>query len=185
MAELKPTTTSTTSYAVLGMLSFGPSSGYDLLKFAEASVGHFWAPAKSHIYSELRRLAAAGYATETYVEQAARPDKRIYAITEEGRAELRRWLEEEPPEPEQYKSPFLLRLFFGSLADPQTLVTRVREARADAVRQLDDLRGIEERIGANDELLFPYLTLRAGLMHCETNLRWCDEVIKTLEQRRT
>jgi PadR family transcriptional regulator AphA len=51
---------SMTSYGVLGLLTFGAMSGYDLTKQAERSIGYFWTPAKSQVYSELRRLAEMG-----------------------------------------------------------------------------------------------------------------------------
>ena len=46
----------TTEAAVLGLLSHGPRSGYDLRKAVELSVGYFWGPAKSQIYAVLPRL---------------------------------------------------------------------------------------------------------------------------------
>lgn len=174
---------STTSYAVLGLLTFGEGSGYDVLKRAETSVGYFWAPAKSHVYTELRRLAAAGLATEAHVEQEQRPDKRVYDLTDEGRAALRVWLEETPPEPEQFKSPFLLRLFFGALADRSTLLALVEDMRSDAVRRLEELRAIEAQIAGDDAYFYPNLTLRSGLLHGEATVRWCDEVIERFHQR--
>ena len=67
---------STTSYAILGLLTFDTMSGYDVLKLVEQSIGHFWSPAKSQVYSELRRLAGAGLATEEVVAQEPRPNKR-------------------------------------------------------------------------------------------------------------
>src|SRR5919106_3112715 len=75
----------TTSYAVLGLLTFGEMSGYDITKVAEQSIGFFFTPAKSQIYSELRRLVSLGYSTEREVEQDRLPDKRLYRITERGR----------------------------------------------------------------------------------------------------
>ncbi len=47
-----------TAYAVLGTLAFGRElSGYDIKKWADASLGFFyWSPALSHIYRELARL---------------------------------------------------------------------------------------------------------------------------------
>lgn len=175
----------TTSYAVLGLLSFGPSSGYELLKFAEMSVGYFWAPAKSHLYAELRRLAAEGYATESMVEQEQRPDKRVYAISPEGEDALRRWLEQSPPERDQVKSPFLLRVFFGAQARPELMRERVEEMRELAAEQLGELHAIADAVGDEEELFFPMLTLRAGVLHCEATITWCDEVIAKLDERST
>ena len=52
----------TTAYAVLGLVSFGETSGYDLKQFADRSINYFfWSPATSQIYAELRRLKSLGY----------------------------------------------------------------------------------------------------------------------------
>ena len=61
---------STTEFAVLGLLSFGPRSGYELKKAAEAGVGYVWTAAKSHIYGVLPRLVDGGLATTRRVAQA-------------------------------------------------------------------------------------------------------------------
>src|SRR3990172_6975272 len=87
-----------TAYGVLGMLTFGQMSGYDLTKAIEGSIGFFWAPAKSQLYAELRRLVTLGWAREREVEQTDRPDKRIYTITPAGEGALRTWLGT-PPAP--------------------------------------------------------------------------------------
>src|SRR6185503_12547690 len=50
-----------TEAAVLALLAIeGECSGYDLLKLAQKSVGHVWAPAKSQLYATLGRLTRAG-----------------------------------------------------------------------------------------------------------------------------
>jgi PadR family transcriptional regulator, regulatory protein AphA len=67
-----------TEAALLGLLQKGPMSGYDLRKDVERSIGYFWAPAKTQIYSTLPRLVEAGFATQQRVVQAARPDKVSY-----------------------------------------------------------------------------------------------------------
>ena len=60
-----------TSWAVLGLLSFGEElSGYDLKKWADWSLRFFyWAPSYSQIYGELRKLEEIGYATSRVVNK--------------------------------------------------------------------------------------------------------------------
>jgi DNA-binding PadR family transcriptional regulator len=73
----------TTSYIILGLLTFEEMSGYDLKLLADRSVKYFyWSPTKSQIYSELRRLESHGLVTMREVIQERRPDKRIYTITQ-------------------------------------------------------------------------------------------------------
>ena len=102
-----------TSYAILGLISFGEMSGYDVKRFADRSIGYFfWSPASSQIYAELRRLRSLGYVRDREVRQERRPDKRLYRITGDGEQALQRWLERSDVTPDMSKSLFLLKLFF-------------------------------------------------------------------------
>lgn len=168
----------TTTFAILGLLTFGETSGYDLTKLVDRSVGFFWSPAKSQIYAELRRLVALGYATEREVEQRDRPDKRLYSITEQGVDALRAWLERADEEPESFKSPFLVKVFFAHLMDGRTFVRRMREYRAQAEAHLETLRQLDRQIRGDPEAAFPYFVLRAGLQHARATIRWIDEVLR-------
>jgi PadR family transcriptional regulator AphA len=173
----------TTSYAVLGLLTFGEMSGYDVTKVAEQSIGFFFTPAKSQIYSELRRLVSLGYATEREVEQDRRPDKRLYRITDRGRRALREWLETAEMESAEIKSPFLVKVFFGAHMSRDALLAQVKEMRRRDAEQLQVLKQIETMIKDQDEMFFPNLTLRCGLAHTRAVIRWEDEVIRELERR--
>ncbi|HYZ11318.1 MAG TPA: PadR family transcriptional regulator [Actinomycetota bacterium] len=168
----------TTTFAILGLLTFGEMSGYDLTKLAGRSVGFFWSPAKSQIYGELRRLVDLGFATEREIEQRDRPDKRVYRITERGVEELQSWLERPDEEPESFKSPFLVKVFFGHLMDRGMFVRRMREYRAQAEAHLGTLRELDRQIRDDPEAAFPYFVLRAGLQHARATIRWIDEVLR-------
>lgn len=170
----------TTTFAILGLLTFGEMSGYDLTKLVNRSVGFFWTPAKSQIYAELRRLVALGFATEREVEQRDRPDKRLYRITKRGVGALQDWLERSEDEPESFKSPFLVKVFFGHLMDRRTFVRRMREYRALAEERLDTLRELDRRIAGDPEAAFQYFVLRSGLQHVRATIRWIDEVLRQL-----
>src|SRR5207248_9584882 len=84
---------SDTEYAVLGLLTFGERSGYDLDKLAGRSIGYFWRPAKSKIYAILPRLVERGFAVCSLVEQTGRPDKQLYRLTAAGRRAFQAWLD--------------------------------------------------------------------------------------------
>ncbi len=184
MAQTKRTARKlpTTSYGILGLLSFGERSGYDLSKLADQSIGFFFSPAKSQIYSELRRLVSLGYATERRVAQERRPDKRLYAITDEGREALREWLENPEVEPDEFKSPLLLKLFFGAETTRETLLGHLERMRARYQEELDTYRTIERVIKREPSLYYPYLTLRCGLRATRASMQWIDETIDELKR---
>ncbi|MEZ0067011.1 DNA-binding PadR family transcriptional regulator [Streptacidiphilus sp. MAP12-20] len=150
-----------TSWAVLGLLSFGRElSGYDLKKWADQSLGFFyWSPSYSQIYSELRRLESVGYAASEEVAGDIRA-KRLYRITPVGEDALRAWARETPVEPVVLKHGPMLRLWLGHLQDPE----RLREMLL-AQRELAEKRRVEAETDvaaaeSTPEWAFPTLTLR-------------------------
>lgn len=171
-----------TTWAILGMLTFGSKSGYDLSKMVESSIGHFFSPAKSQIYSELRRLVTLGFADVEHVNQTVRPNKRLYSITPEGRRELREWLETSEVEPDSMRSPFLLKMFFGALISREVLISQVKQAHEQAQMELKVLEEVETQIAGNPEFFYPNLVLRFGLAHNRASVAWTEQVLRELEQ---
>jgi PadR family transcriptional regulator AphA len=171
-----------TTWAILGMLTFGAKSGYDLSKMVEQSIGHFFSPAKSQIYSELRRLVTLGFADVEHVNQTVRPNKRLYSITPEGRRELREWLETSEVEPDSIRSPFLLKMFFGALISREVLISQVKQAHEQAQMELKVLEDLETEISGSPEYFYPNLVLRFGLAHNRASVAWTEQVLHELEQ---
>ena len=181
-ATRETTGLSTTEFAVLGLLSFGERSGYDLKKAAEAGVGYVWTAAKSQIYAVLPRLVEGGLATARHVRQDRRPDKQVYRITKPGERAFHGWLQE-PVEDRSTRSPFLLKIFFGAQMSKDALVAHLERKRAAAAGDLAEYREIEKRIAGSEEDYFGYLTLRWGLAQERAWIRWADEVLSELEER--
>jgi DNA-binding PadR family transcriptional regulator len=178
--ERKRTGLSTTELSVLGLLSSGERSGYDLKKQAEVGVGYVWTAAKSHIYAVLPRLVAAGYATVRHVEQGRRPDKQVYRITKHGREAFQAWLEEPVDDRTGSRSTFLLKVFFGNDMSQEALIAHIERKREEATRELAEYREIEERIRDEKSSYFGYVTLRWGIAQAEAWIEWADEILGEL-----
>jgi DNA-binding PadR family transcriptional regulator len=163
--------------AMLGALSWGESSGYDLERKIRRSVGMFWSSAKSHVYVTLGRLVEDGLATVRDVEQTGRPDKQLYRITTEGELALDRWLAEAPLEPARFRNAFLLKIFFGSRMDLETLVRHIEEGRADVEEELVQLEAMAKD---DDRDPFRRLVLSYGLEVDRARIRWADEALRSL-----
>jgi PadR family transcriptional regulator, regulatory protein AphA len=179
----KVPTLTVTEVAVLGLLTRGPMSGYDLKKFAETSVGYFWDPAKSQIYAVLPRLVEAGYATSRKVPQEQRPDKQVYRITRRGRDALKDWIELTPPPPDPARNSLLLKVFFGDLADPAAVLEQVRARRADAEELKAELERIDEGSTGRERDFYPSLTRSYGQHWADAVIHWADEVESRLAER--
>src|SRR5262249_56103099 len=86
MDELNPT-----ARAILGVLSFGPQSGYDIKAFVDGTLRFFWAASYGSIYPELKRLEAMGLVSAS--DDATGGRKRtVYALTDAGTARLPEWV---------------------------------------------------------------------------------------------
>jgi DNA-binding PadR family transcriptional regulator len=173
---------SDTEYAVLGLLTFGRQSGYELDKLSRRSIGYFWRPAKSKIYAILPRLVERGLARATPVAQDKRPDKQLYSITRAGENALRSWLESPEPIAGVARDGLLLKLFFGGHGDVSALRDQVAERRRLAAQKLAELEEIERTID-RDEDFFPYLTLLHGLESTRAALAWTDRVLELLDRK--
>ncbi|WP_330329903.1 PadR family transcriptional regulator [Streptomyces sp. NBC_00536] len=152
-----------TSWAVLGLLSFGEElSGYDLKKWSDRSLTFFyWSPSFSQIYSELKRLEKAGYATSRLVAQeTGTRDKRVYRITDEGMEAVRTWAREAPVDPPVLKHGPMLRLWLGHLLEPEQM--REVLARHQEFAEQMRLRAVADVEVAKDEAAWahPALTLK-------------------------
>jgi DNA-binding PadR family transcriptional regulator len=176
-AGKRPTTS---EYAVLGLLTFGEKSGYDLWRFADRSVGFIWAPTKSQIYKVLPRLEAAGLARARTVEQASRPDKQLHRITPAGRGVLRGWLAtvEANAEPHVY----LLKIFFGRRAPRAALIAQVDAYRELTARTLARYEELDERLPRDDRNALPLEVLALGLARGRPTLDWADSLLAQLRR---
>jgi PadR family transcriptional regulator, regulatory protein AphA len=168
-----------TEYAVLGLLTWGEKSGYDLQKQAEQSVGYFWTPAKSRIYAVLPRLVEAGLVRRRDVAQMRRPNKQLYRLTRAGEDALRRWIAEEPLEPETSRNTLLVKLFFGELAEPEAALGHIRQRRAEAEQLKAEIEAIDSE-GRDD--LYPRLTRLYGLEYAKAIIRWAKAAERALAE---
>jgi PadR family transcriptional regulator AphA len=115
--ELTPT-----SYVVLGLLALGgPATSYDLKQAVGTSIGHFWSFPHTQLYTEPKRLAAAGLVAEEQEPGGRR--RRTYTLTDAGRRALTAWLAEPATGELELRDVGLLQLFLSSDTDPSPLVS--------------------------------------------------------------
>ncbi|SPC18524.1 PadR family transcriptional regulator [Cupriavidus taiwanensis] len=87
-----------TQHALLISLIEKPSSGYDLARRFDRSIGYFWHATHQQIYRELGRMADSGWiaADDDAAEGEAGADRRnrkkVYRVLPAGRDELARWV---------------------------------------------------------------------------------------------
>ena len=180
MADIK---LSSTSYAVLGLLSFGQElSGYEIRKWAEGLRFIYWSPAQSQIYSELRKLSKLGHVNALEVKQEGKPDKRMYCITEEGHRELERWFNREPLEPTVVKHSLLLRLFFGHMADEKRLEQLLEYFISETQNQLAEIAVVQEFTEHDERSAYPALVAEWGYSYYQNELSIAQKMLEHLKE---
>ncbi len=163
------------SYLVLGMIALrGPSTSYDLKRFVQVTVGHFWPFPHTQLYAEPARLAEAGLLEESREESGRR--RRFYSITEPGRELLGEWIAEPATTPMEYRDLGLLKLFFSELGEPEDMQALALEQAAAQRRQVAEYEAIEARFANRPELATRLLTVRLGLRLAHASAEFWEEL---------
>jgi PadR family transcriptional regulator AphA len=158
-----------TSYIVLGLLEMaGESTPYGLKQLVAGSVGHFWTLQHAQLYTEPERLAAGGYVTEKRERSGRR--RRLYSLTDSGRAALEAWRQDPATDRAELREPSLLKLFFG--ADAERLAAAQIPAHS---AKLAEYEAIRDRMPADvDE--GPRQALDMGIRYEGEMLRFWEEL---------
>ncbi|MDV4151333.1 DUF4180 domain-containing protein [Clostridium sp. AL.422] len=106
--------------AILGILSWKPSTGYELKKIFEDSTFMYWSGNNNQIYKALISLEDEGFVTSEVFHQDSSPSKKIYTITDGGLKELKNWIVSSPDSPE-IKKTFLVQLAWSDMLSDKEL----------------------------------------------------------------
>lgn len=170
-----------TSYVLLGTLSFGPLTGYEIKSLLDKSTRFFWAISYSQIYPELKRLDEAGLVEGRDTTEGGR--KRIqYRITEAGREELARWLAQ-PPRTFEMRDEGLLKLFFAGAGEPDDSIAILRAMEARHREMEQQLRDLEQAAGCLQEgNPYPEIVRRSGVEFFGLFAEWCAKTRRELQE---
>jgi len=134
-------------YLVLGMLSEAPMTGYEIKKRVDTSLRSFAQTSYGTLYPTLHRLLQDGAVRMEEHVRPRRPARKVYEITDLGRQELDRWLQE--PTDGQERRDFLLRLFMGHALSADRLCTLLQQRRASVQAEMQALQADGDRANGN------------------------------------
>ncbi len=171
------------SHAILGFLEYQPMSGYDLKKFFDQSVSHFWSATQSHIYKALENLEKEGFVESRMIPQEGKPNRKQYQITDAGRSELRRWVSTPLPL-EITREAWLIQIFFAHGITNEEIV-QLFEKRIEAIREyLTQCQVAQAHIDENSKQLgikrlssLWQLTLDYGTDYYEHEIEWLEKTL--------
>jgi DNA-binding PadR family transcriptional regulator len=175
-----------TGYAILGLLTFGDElTGYEIKQRADITLRFYWvSPAMSQVYTELRRLTERGLVTASMRTDGGR-EVTTYAITRDGQAALRAWMDGTPAGFPVLKHTVLLRLLIGHATAPERITCMLEEYVAQLDQALVDLASVREMLRGVDEpgepFHFPSLVADWGLDYFEAETRHARRALARLE----
>ena len=170
-----------TECLVLGMLTWGERSGYDINKSVERGAGGFWTTARTQVYAILPKLVERGLATTRVVEQSERPDKQLYAITDAGKRALRDGLMTEIPS--TLKDATLLKVVYGNYLAPRALMDVVQARRDEARERIVELEELAQTLEGKDDEFYSMLAVDLGIERNYAVVRWADQTLRKLQRR--
>jgi DNA-binding PadR family transcriptional regulator len=170
-----------TRLMALGTLArYGPQHGHQIRRLADLTdVGEWGGVSVGALYRELRSMEREGLVETLRTEQVGRrPARTVYAITEEGRLELRNLRAHALAETDPGPNALGVALIFGlDDIDRDELRDTLRARRDRLVISGRELTSERERGVARGYLSsLEAATMRRGELHIETEVRWHDEL---------
>ena len=164
---------------ILTVLAHRPMTGYEIARSFDQVLSHFWHASHQQIYRELNRLHSDGSVVFREVAGSGKPAKKLYSLTKDGRAQLRKWVAA-PSGPPRAHYDLLVKLLAGLMVNRPALEREITRVRTETSAYLDQLRSMEMRC-LNQSLetgydFALYLALRRGLLLVEAQLTWLGEV---------
>lgn len=174
-------------HGILGLISNGDKTGYEVMTVFRDSLNHFWTAQTSQIYRELQTMEKAGWISQTHVAQTGKPDKNVFSITSAGREELLQWLRDNNL-PAGFRNPFLMKTFFmGELPVEENIVffKALRDASVfpdkgqQAASNADMYR---KTVDHPEKAIYWKFTIEFGRMYEKMQREWCEYCIQQLEE---
>ncbi|MEH0556541.1 PadR family transcriptional regulator [Streptomyces sp. B21-101] len=180
-------------HAVLAALLDGEYSGYQLAKAFDVGVANFWHALPQQLYTELAKLEKEGLVAGRQVIQETRPNKRLFHVTDAGRAELEEFAAA-VAKPSFIRDDLLVKVQVADRIGTASVIEQLEERAAAAAAKIEllgkllrQLRGDadEEDFLRRGERIGPYLTCLRGLDFEQGHRDWCLRIATVLRERRT
>ncbi len=174
---------STNAYALLGLLSISPMTGYEMKKWVENALSHFWKTSYGQIYPTMSKFVDLGYVTVEKLENDKGPSSKLYTLTNDGEVALLDWLNEDV-EDFNSKDEALLKFYFSSMLPIEKVVEMMEYSleynKSIMEKYSKNIQQMEEVKQPTRQELNTYLATKKGIYLNEARIKWQEECIKTL-----
>ncbi|MFQ4144579.1 PadR family transcriptional regulator [Chlorogloeopsis sp. ULAP02] len=175
------------AHTILGLLQQEERTGYDLkTNCFDRCIAHLWTADQAQIYRTLDKLVEQGWVTCTIEIQHDRPNRKVYSLTEVGKAELVRWLQY--PQPlSTPREPLLVQLFFAAQLPNEAIIQLLEQHLVARVEKLSECEKIElpalDDSSASREQIMQRLVLELVLRREQTYIDWLKTAIDVIRHQ--
>ena len=170
-------------HVVLALLADGPSHGYQLKGAFEEAVGPQWGAMNiGHLYQLLDRLERDGLALPHRQAQTTKPDRVVFELTDEGRAELDRWLTAATPRSNGYRDDFFLKVVAAYRTGERAALDQVLDAQRTHL--LGEARALADLAKEHTADPVVSLLIANARLHVDADLRLVTTADETLDPAR-
>ncbi|CAI7976963.1 PadR family transcriptional regulator, regulatory protein AphA [Frankia sp. Hr75.2] len=163
-------------HALLGLLESGPRHGYDLKRSYDDRFGQDRPLHYGQVYATLARLLKNGLVEVEGVTPGGGPDRKRYAITDTGIADVEHWLAQ-PEKPDLYLQSTLYTKIVLALLTGRPAVDLLDAQRAEHLRLMRELTRRKAGGDLADQLVCDH-----ALFHLEADLRFLELATARLDQ---
>ncbi len=159
---------------LLALLATEPKHGYQLKVDFEQTTGEAWPLNIGQVYTTLQRLERDG----CVAVDDADPDRKVYAITDAGRADLASWLETPAPAAVARRDELAMKVLLATVAGSVPPAIVIARQRANTMRSLQDYTTLKAAT-PQDQVAW-LLHLDRLIFQAEAELRWLDRAEERL-----
>ncbi|HLX58107.1 MAG TPA: helix-turn-helix transcriptional regulator [Ktedonobacteraceae bacterium] len=165
-------------YAILGLLESQPMHGYEMFQqFQSGILGQIVRLEMSQMYAFLKKLERLQYIEAELEAQGVRPPRKIFHLTELGRATFHEWLTMPVERPREIRVLFLIKLYFAQSLFPNQMPRLIDLEVATCEKFLAHLEAQRlPHAPSSDKAFLDHVVLRSRIHQTRALLDWLHEL---------
>lgn len=168
-------------FGILAILDRRSMHGYDIRRELESNLGSEWSVNYGQVYSTLERLVRDGLVVQSdTVSVVDAPDRKLYTVTPEGRAALKRWFLTPAGAGEAHRDELFAKLMLGMASDVD-VSDIIHAQRKSELRRIAELTSLKESMDPALDLP-EVLQLDLLILRTEAVIRWLEIAESKIER---
>lgn len=159
-------------YLILGLITRRPMTGYDIRSYLKGFGWLIGSPSFGGLYPALNALLEAGWVSVEVLPRTDKASRKLYSVTEAGKAGLEAWISESATPFTSLKA-FVMHLLLADSLSPPALRVHMEGRRRYVADRCSGMRAALATEGLGDDRGLR-MALEYGLALAEAELAWLD-----------